>query len=54
MIGDLIYDGSCYKVFEVSIPINWIDAQSSCAIWGGDLTSITTERENKLLVHYYS
>ena len=29
--------------------INWLDAQSSCAVWGGDLTSITTERENNLL-----
>ena len=46
---DLIYNGSCYKVFEVSTPINWLDAQSSCAIWGGDLTSITTERENNYL-----
>ena len=46
---DLIYDGSCYKVFKVSTPINWLDAQSSCAIWGGDLTSITTERENNYL-----
>ena len=45
----MIYDGSCYKVFEVSTPINWLDAQSSCAIWGGDLTSITTERENNYL-----
>ena len=42
---DLAYNSSCYKVFEVSTPINWLDAQSSCAIWGGDLTSITTERE---------
>ena len=46
---DLIYDSSCYKVFEVSTPINWLDAQSSCAIWGGNLTSITTERENNYL-----
>ena len=46
---DLIYNSSCYKVFEVSAPINWLDAQSSCAIWGGDLTSITTERENNYL-----
>ena len=46
---DLIYDSSCYKVFEVSTLINWLDAQSSCAIWGGDLTSITTERENNYL-----
>ena len=46
---NLIYNGSCYKVFEVSTPINWLDAQSSCAIWGGDLTSITTERENNYL-----
>ena len=36
-------------MFEVSSPINWLDAQSSCAIWGGDLTSITTERENNYL-----
>ena len=36
-------------MFEVSIPINWLDAQSSCAIWGGDLTSITTHRENNYL-----
>ena len=33
----------------MSPPINWLDAQSSCAIWGGDLTSITTERENNYL-----
>ena len=33
----------------MSTPINWLDAQSSCTIWGGDLTSITTERENKYL-----
>ena len=33
----------------MSTPINWLDAQSSCAIWGGDLTSITTERENNFL-----
>ena len=33
----------------MSTPINWLDAQSSCAIWGGDLTSITTERENNYL-----
>ena len=46
---DLIYDSSCYEMFEVSTPINWLDAQSSCAIWGGDLTSITTERENNYL-----
>ena len=46
---DLIYEGSCYKVFTVSTPINWLDAQSSCAIWGSDLTSITTERENNYL-----
>ena len=36
-------------MFEVTTPINWLDAQSSCAIWGGDLTSITTERENNYL-----
>ena len=36
-------------MFEVNTPINWLDAQSSCAIWGGDLTSITTERENNYL-----
>ena len=36
-------------MFEVCTPINWLDAQSSCAIWGGDLTSITTERENNYL-----
>ena len=36
-------------MFEVSTPINWLDAQSSCAIRGGDLTSITTERENNYL-----
>ena len=30
-------------------PSNWLDAQSSCAIWGGDLTSITTQRENNYL-----
>ena len=36
-------------MFEVSTPINWLDAQSSCALWGGDLTSITTERENNYL-----
>ena len=36
-------------MFEVSTPINWLYAQSSCAIWGGDLTSITTERENNYL-----
>ena len=36
-------------MFEVSTPINWLDAQSSCAIWGGDMTSITTERENNYL-----
>ena len=46
---DLIHDGSCYRVVEVSTPINWLDAQSSCAIWGGDLTSITTVRENNYL-----
>ena len=46
---DLIYNGSCYRAFEVSDGINWLDAQSSCAVWGGDLTSITTERENNLL-----
>ena len=46
---DLIYEGSCYRAFEVSGGINWLDAQSSCAVWGGDLTSITTERENNLL-----
>ena len=33
----------------MSTPINWLDARSSCAIWGGDLTSITTERENNYL-----
>ena len=36
-------------MFEVSTSINWLDAQSSCAIWGGDLTSITTERKNNYL-----
>ena len=46
---DLIYEGSCYRAFEVSDGINWLDAQSTCAVWGGDLTSITTERENSLL-----
>ena len=40
---------SCYEVFEVSTPINWLDAQSSCAIWGGNLTNITTEGENTYL-----
>ena len=29
--------------------INWLYAQSSCVVWGGGLTSITTERENNLL-----
>ena len=47
--SDLIYESSFYKVFEMITPINWSDAQSSCAIWGGDLTSITTERENNYL-----
>ena len=46
---DLIYEGSCYRAFEVSVGISWLDAQSSCVVWGGDLTSITTERENNLL-----
>ena len=29
--------------------INWLDAQSNCAVWGGYLTSIATERENNLI-----
>ena len=32
--------------------INWLDAQSSCAVWGGDLTSIDTERDIALLIQY--
>ncbi|KAI6658953.1 Macrophage mannose receptor 1-like [Oopsacas minuta] len=48
-VCDLIYEGSCYRVFEVSTGINWLDAQSSCAVWGGDLTSIATQRENNYL-----
>ena len=37
-------------MFEVSTPINWLDAQSSCALWGGNLTSIITlKRENNYL-----
>ncbi|KAI6654979.1 hypothetical protein LOD99_11451, partial [Oopsacas minuta] len=46
---DLIYNGFCYRLFKVSTGINWLDGQSSCAVWGGDLTSITTERENNYL-----
>ncbi|KAI6661277.1 C-type mannose receptor 2 [Oopsacas minuta] len=45
---DLIYNESCYRLYEVSDGINWLDAQSSCAVLGGDLTSIT-ERENNYL-----
>ena len=36
-------------MFELSTPINWLDAQSSCVLWGGDLTSIPTERVNNYL-----
>ena len=49
---DLIYDGSCYRAFEVSDGINWLDAQSSCAVWGGDLTSIGVLRDQALLNQY--
>ena len=28
--------------------ISWSDAQTSCVGWGGDLSSISTERENNL------
>ena len=32
--------------------INWLDAQSSCAVWGGDLTSIDFVRDMALLIQY--
>ena len=33
----------------MSDEINWLDVQSNCALWGGYLTSIATERENNLI-----
>ena len=48
----MIYGGSCYRAFEVSGGINWLDAQSSCAVWGGDLTSIDLVRDKALLFEY--
>ena len=41
----------------MSTPINWLDADPSCATWGGDFSSITTESENDYLypiIHSYS
>ena len=32
--------------------INWLDAQSSCAVWGGDLTSFDFVRDKALLFEY--
>ena len=32
--------------------INWLGAQSSCAVWGGDLTSIDFVRDIALLIQY--
>ena len=46
---ELIYDGSCYRSAVLIDGITWSDAQSSCENWGGDLTSISSERENNLL-----
>ena len=43
---DLIYEDYCYQTFTVTVGVNWNDAQSTCAAWGGDLTSIPTRRVN--------
>ena len=45
----MIYDGSCYRAFEVSDGINFLDSQFRCEVWGGDLTSATSHRESNLL-----
>ncbi|KAI6661260.1 Macrophage mannose receptor 1-like isoform X3 [Oopsacas minuta] len=47
---DLTYEGFCFRVFEESdARINWFDAQSTCSVWGGDLTSVPSERMNNFL-----
>ena len=46
---DLIYEDYCYQTFTSSVGINWNDAQSTCAVWGGDLTTIPTERVNNFI-----
>ena len=46
---DLIYEDYCYQTFTVSVGANWNDAQSTCAVWGGDLTSIPTRRVNDFI-----
>ena len=45
----MIYEDSCYRAFETTDRINWNEAQSTCAVWGGDLTSIPTERVNNFM-----
>ena len=46
---DLIYEDYCYQTFTSSVGINWNDAQSTCVVWGGDLTSIPTQRVNNFI-----
>ena len=44
-----IETATCYKAFE-SIPKSWNAAESHCQSFGGDLASITSQREQELVV----
>ena len=46
---DLITEsGVCFSYFTNS-PSNWETARSRCAVWGGDLATITNSNEDALL-----
>ena len=46
---DLITEsGVCFSYFTNS-PSNWTTARSRCAVWGGDLATITNSNEDALL-----
>ena len=46
---DLITErGICFSYFTNS-PSNWTTARSRCAVWGGDLATITNRNEDVLL-----
>ena len=44
-----IETATCYKAFE-SNPKSWNAAESHCESFGGDLASITSQREQELVV----
>ena len=45
------FDGTQFGYFTLQESINWVDSETECMAWNGNLTTIRSQQEDTLLLH---